>query len=207
MTTTEVQHSPPTASVQFIERAPLVTALAAGLYAIASFFFLLTYGSLPLVPAEALSHELNGPLGAVLNYVLPSLAMLGSLLGFAIHYRLHPARVLAVGSTVFASVCGAVVLLAVVDSNILATLGYLPFLTVKSLTDPEFIQTALDLPWPIVGHQLVCIIGVTLWILTAAVAVRRSSGACVACGRRSSVAAARRWGTPVTIAAAMIPGV
>ena len=207
MTTTGVQHHPPTASVRFIERAPLITALAAGIYAIAAFFFLLTHGSLPLVPAEALSHELNGPLGAVLAYVLPSLAMLGSLLGFAIHYRLLPARALVKSSTVFASVYGAVVLLAVVDSNILATLGYLPFLTVKSLTDPGFLRTAIDLPWPIVGHQLVCIIGVALWILTATVAVRRSSGACVACGRHSSVATARRWGKPVTIAAAIIPGV
>jgi hypothetical protein len=39
------------------------------------------------------------------------------------------------------------------------------------------------------------------------VAVRRNAGVCVACGRRSSVAATRRWGTPVTIAAAIIPGI
>ena len=48
---------------------------------------------------------------------LPSLAMLGSLLGFAIYYRLLPARALVKSSTVFASVYGAVVLLAVVDST------------------------------------------------------------------------------------------
>ncbi len=207
MTTSQVQHHPPTASVRFMERAPLITALAAGVYAIGALFFLLTQGSLPLVPAEAQSHELNGPLGAVLAYVLPSLALLGALIGFAIHYRLLPARAVALGSMIFASVYGAVVLLTVVDSTILATLGYLPFLTVKSLTDPGFLQTAIDLPWQIVGHQMACIIGVALWILTTTVAVRRSSGACVACGRHSSAATARRWAKPVTIAAAIIPGV
>ncbi|TJY66344.1 hypothetical protein E4J89_16395 [Arthrobacter sp. CAU 1506] len=207
MTTSDIQEHLPAARNRFIERVPLITAVAAGCYSLAAVFFLLTQGSLPLVPAEALSHELNGPLGTVLSYVLLSLAMAGCLLGFAVHYRLLPGRASAAGATVFASVYAGIALLAVVDSSILATLGYLPFLAVKSITDPGILQTALDLPWPIVGHQLACILGVALWILTAAVAVRRNSGACVACGRHSSGGAVRRWGTPVTIAAAVIPGV
>ncbi|MFT4471199.1 hypothetical protein ACMX2H_14955 [Arthrobacter sulfonylureivorans] len=207
MTISDIQEHLPAARNRFIERVPLITALAAGCYSVAAVFFLLAHGSLPLVPAEALSHEWNGPLGTVLSYVLLSLAMAGCLLGFAVHYRLLPGRASAAGATAFASVFSGIVLLAVVDSSILATLGYLPFLAVKSLTDPGFLQTAVDLPWPIVGHQIACIIGVALWILTATVAVRRRSGACVACGRHSSAATVRRRAKPVTIAAAIIPGV
>jgi hypothetical protein len=101
------------------------------------------------------------------------------------------------------------VLLLIVDTRLLTMLGYVPFLLVLALTDPAALPG--NYGWPIVGHQLVLLAGVALWTMTAAVGLRKSSGACLRCGRGDgsrgwlTAAAARRWGAPVTIAAAAIP--
>ncbi|WP_336711977.1 hypothetical protein [Arthrobacter sp. USHLN218] len=194
-----------------VSAAPLLTAVAALIYAAAAFAVVLPGRKLPLadpaVPVELA--PLNGPLGEVLMYLLPAGAVLGGLLALAVHVRRRPRRLLAGAAVAFALLYAAAVLLLAVDTRILTMLGYVPFLLVLALTDPAALPE--NYGWPIVGHQLVLLAGVALWTMTAAASLRKSSGACLRCGRNGGggrfAAATRRRGTPVTIAAAAIPAV
>jgi hypothetical protein len=192
-----------------LSAAPLATAVAAFTYAAAAFAVVLSGLKLPLadpaVPVELA--PLNGPLGEVLTYLLPAGAVLGGLLALAL--RVRPGRLLAGGAAGYALLYSAVVLLLIVDTRLLTMLGYVPFLLVLAFTDPAALPG--NYGWPIVGHQLVLLAGVALWSMTAAAGLRASSGACLRCGRRDgglgwfTAGAARRWGTPLTLAAAAIP--
>ncbi|WP_051298570.1 hypothetical protein [Arthrobacter castelli] len=147
--------------------------------------------------------------GDILTYLLPSLAVVGAVLAAAVHTS-RGRRPLAAAAISFAAAYAALVLLVIVDSKILALAGYIPFVIFKAIFDPAALQ-GLQAGWPVVGHQLVLLLGTGLWVLTAAAAVRKAAGACIRCGRRHdgvgwfSAAKAWRWGTPVTIAAAVIP--
>ncbi|GAB3518012.1 hypothetical protein GCM10027402_02300 [Arthrobacter monumenti] len=191
---------------------PLVTAAAALLYGSIAAVGLLTGNELPLGNADAPPgyNPLNGPLGDVLHYALPSLAMIGALIAAGVHRVRRPGKAFVYGSVGFAAVYSALILLLVADSRILTVLGYAPFLAVKAVTDPGSLQ-GMNLDWTVMLHQLVTLAGVGLWILTATAAARKASAACLSCGRRNddggwfTAEAARKWAAPVTIAAAVIP--
>ncbi|EMY32538.1 hypothetical protein D477_019633 [Arthrobacter crystallopoietes BAB-32] len=152
---------------------------------------------------------LNGPLGDLMMYLLPAGAAAGGLLALAIHLSRRPGPLLTGAAVAFAALYAGTVLLVAVDTRLLTMLGYIPFLLVLAATDPAALPA--DYGWPILGHQLVLLAGVGLWALTAATAVRKATGTCSHCGRSDrnrgwfTAAAARRWGPPVTIAAAAIP--
>ncbi|NJC23741.1 hypothetical protein BJ994_002817 [Arthrobacter pigmenti] len=193
---------------KLLPAVPLITSIAAFAYAAVAAAVVVLGGRLPLAdPAAPAEHApLNGPLGDVLHWVLPALAVLGGGLALAIHVRRRPGRLLAGAAVTFAVVYAGITLLLVVDSRLLTMLGYVPFLLINFLVNPGSLD--IDFHWPIVGHQAAVLAGVAMWVGTAVVAVRRSVGACLACGRgnnRFTAASARRWGKPVTIAAAVIP--
>ncbi|SDQ45163.1 hypothetical protein SAMN04489742_1167 [Arthrobacter crystallopoietes] len=198
-----------------MDRMPLATAAAAFLYAGIAALLLFNGDRLPLqdprIPAAVA--PLNGPLGDLLNYALPALAVAGGFIALAVHALRRPGRALAISATAFAGVYTALVLLVIVDSRILSMLGYLPYLAVNAIMDPGVLASVPEQGWPVLLHQLAAVTGVGLWILTAAAAVRKHSGACITCGRKHddggwlSAASAGKWGTPVTLAAAAIPAV
>ncbi|GAB3247999.1 hypothetical protein GCM10027562_06230 [Arthrobacter pigmenti] len=192
---------------------PLITAVAAFGYAAAVVVLLLSGGQLPFaVPAASPGNISPGGLPTgMLTYLLPVSAVIGGWLAAAIHARKRPPRFLAAAATAFGGAYTAVVLLFMVDSQILSVAGYIPFLLFKAIFDPAALQD-LDVQWAVLGHQLVLIAGIVLWLLTAATAVRKAKAACVLCGRNDdggrgwfSAAGAARWSTPVTVAAAIIP--
>jgi hypothetical protein len=196
-------------------RVPLATAGAAFLYAGTAALWLASGTRLPLqdprIPADLA--PLNGPLGDVLNYALPALAVAGGFIALAVHAVRRPGRLLVASATTFAAIYTALVLLVIVDSRILTLLGYLPYLAINAILDPGFLASVPEQGWPVLVHQLAAIAGVGLWLVTAAAAVRKHSGACLKCGRKHdgdgwlSAASAGKWGTPVTVAAAAIPAV
>ncbi|GAB3536239.1 hypothetical protein GCM10027403_16330 [Arthrobacter tecti] len=193
---------------KLLPAVPFITSISAFAYAAGAAAVVVLGGRLPLAdPAAPAEYApLNGPLGDVLHWMLPILAVLGGALALAVHARRRPGRLLASAAVTFAVVYAGIALLLVVDSRLLTMLGYVPYLLISFLTNPGSLD--IDFHWPIVGHQAAMLAGVALWVWTAVVVVRRSMDECLACGRGTNwftATAARRWGKPVTIAAAAIP--
>lgn len=209
MTTLNTKHS---TAYRFMSTVPLATAAAAFAYAAAVVLLLLNGGQVPFAASGDAPGNIapDGEPAALLTYLLPASAVVGGLLATVLHVQKRPSRILTAAAAVFAGGYTAVVLLFMVDSQILALAGYIPFLTFKAVSDPAALQN-LDVQWAVLSHQLVLIAGVVLWVSTAAIGARKTIGACIPCGRKDdgggwfSAAGAARWGTPVTIAAAIIP--
>jgi hypothetical protein len=96
--------------------------------------------------------------------------------------------------------------------NLLVMLGYIPYAVFHLFTSAkisQFYQESLT-QWATI-HQLLCLIGGFLWLAAAVSYARRSGGACLYCGRRSSLEAwyspenAARWGRIAVYVAMVAP--
>ncbi len=107
----------------------------------------------------------------------------------------------------------AVLLLFTTDLTLLVSLAYIPYVIVAlvrgSAFGQAFMQGLMQSGW-IMGHQLVCLAGGFLWLAATVSYARRSSEACMYCGRRegqegwTSPSKAARWGR-IAVYIAMIP--
>jgi hypothetical protein len=95
----------------------------------------------------------------------------------------------------------AVLLLLMTALNLLVKLGYLPYVILSLFTGAAFGQTYLAslTEWTTI-HQVLCLIGGSLWLAATVCYARRSGDACLYCGRRDgpegwrSPNYAARWG-------------
>lgn len=105
-----------------------------------------------------------------------------------------------------------VLLFLMIDVNLLAMLGYLPYAVYGLLTGSEFAQAYVGalFQWTM-AHQVLCLTGGFLWLGAAVSYARRSSDACLYCGRRerpegwTSADSAARWGRIAVYAAIVVP--
>ena len=89
----------------------------------------------------------------------------------------------------------AVLLLLMTDLTLLTTLAYVPYVVFRLLTGAEigfFLQQLTQSQW-LIAHQLLCLIGGFLWLAATVSYARRSTDACLYCGRRDSP---EGWNSP-----------
>ncbi|MRR28967.1 hypothetical protein EG834_01220 [bacterium] len=105
----------------------------------------------------------------------------------------------------------AILLLFIADLNLLVMLGYIPYIFFRLLTGADtgiYTESLIQSQW-LIAHQLLCLAGGFLWLAATISYSRRSSDACLQCGRRegtegwTSPDRAARWGR-IAIYAAMV---
>jgi hypothetical protein len=104
-----------------------------------------------------------------------------------------------------------VLLLLMTELNLLAILGYIPYIIFRLFTGAEvgFYLEAFT-KWTVV-HQWLCLIGGFLWLGATVSYTRRSGDACLYCGRRdglegwTSRESAARWGRIAVYVAILVP--
>ena len=104
-----------------------------------------------------------------------------------------------------------ILLLLMTDLNMLAMLGYIPFIIFRLFTGTEighYVEAFAQ--WTVV-HQWLCLIGGFLWLGATVSYARRSGDACLYCGRRdgpegwTSSENAARWGRIAVYVAIAVP--
>jgi hypothetical protein len=167
------------------------------------------------VLAGAVALDVGGPLRGTSvppDVVLLVVACLGTLTAALARWgtaRTRGARVAVTGAT--AVVLGGC--LALVNSTVLAALGYLPAVLIVSAFDPGTRENLAVYADPALGLQVAVLIGAALLAAATVVHVRRGAGACRRCGRRAvepawkRSEAAARWGRVAALVAAAVPAV
>ncbi len=103
-------------------------------------------------------------------------------------------------------------LLLMIGLDLLILVGYIPYTLRALLTGNEIARQLLQgwTQWSTL-HQLLCLLGGFLWLGATVVYARRSSRACLSCGRRdgpegwTSPAQAARWGRTAVIVGLLAP--
>jgi hypothetical protein len=115
--------------------------------------------------------------------------------------------------TIAGGLFAAILLLLMTDLTLLTTLAYIPYVVFRLLTGAEtgfYQQVLIQSQW-IITHQLLCLIGGFLWLAATVSYVRRSTDACLYCGRRdgpegwSNPNKAARWGRIAVYVAMVVP--
>ncbi len=106
-----------------------------------------------------------------------------------------------------------VLLLFMTDLNLLVMLAYIPYIVFRLLTGAEigiYVDSLIQSQW-VIAYQLLCIAGGFLWLAATISYARRSSDACLYCGRRdssenwTSPIQAARWGRTAVYVAMVVP--
>jgi hypothetical protein len=115
--------------------------------------------------------------------------------------------------TIAGGLFAAILLLLMTDLTLLTTLAYIPYVVFRLLTGAEtgfYQQVLIQSQW-IITHQLLCLIGGFLWLAATVSYIRRSTDACLYCGRRdgpegwSNPNKAARWGRIAVYVAMVVP--
>src|SRR5512135_778516 len=181
---------------------------ALGLYwAVSGRGFPFTFGPVP-DPSAPLLVRL-GPVVAwivVIMAGIPAAVMGAAMLRGAKSGLLRPLFITA------GALLAVFLLLFMTDFNLLLTLGYTPYGIVSLLTGSKYGQIYLAMfTQGTIAHQLLCLIGGFLWLGAAITYARRSSDACLYCGRRdgpegwTSPDKAARWGRIATYVSMVVP--
>ncbi len=158
----------------------------------------------------------SNPVGSVIGRLGPGVAWVivvlagipAAALGVAM---LRGVRVLRRWNITAGGVLAAVLLLAMPDLMLLESLGYVPFTLFRFVTGADTSYYLRLLAGSGVAHQLFCLIGGFLWLAATVSYARRSSDACLSCGRRDgpegwqSPEQAARWGRIAVYVAMAVP--
>lgn len=107
----------------------------------------------------------------------------------------------------------AVLLLFMADLNLLVMLAYIPYIIFRLLTRAEigiYTDSLIQSRW-LIAHQLLCLAGGFLWLAATVSYARKSSAACMQCGRRdgpegwTSPERAAHWGRIAVYAGMVVP--
>ncbi len=107
-----------------------------------------------------------------------------------------------------------ILLLLMIDLNLLVTLAYIPYILFRLLTGAGidfYLQMLNQSQWQL-AQQLLCLVGGFLWLAATVSYARRSSDACLYCGRRDNSEGwtnpdnAAQWGR-IAVYIAMVPPV
>lgn len=110
-------------------------------------------------------------------------------------------------------ILAAILFLLMTDLTLLTTLAYIPYIIFRLITGADngiFVQQLAQSQW-IMAHQLLCLIGGFLWLAATVSYARRSTDACLYCGRRdgpegwTSPSNAARWGRIAVYVAMVAP--
>ncbi len=102
-------------------------------------------------------------------------------------------------------------LLLMTDLSLLTLLGYIPFVIFRLLSRGDISPYLREAAQAALGHQLLCLIGGFLWLAATVSYARRSSDACLYCGRSdapeswTSPVQAARWGRIAVYVAMAVP--
>ena len=111
------------------------------------------------------------------------------------------------------AVLAAVLLLLMADFTMLMMVAYIPYTVVKLITGADigfYLQALTQVQW-ILAHQVLCLIGGFLWLAATVSYARRSSDACLYCGRRDGLDGwkspdhAARWGRIAVYVSMVVP--
>jgi len=106
-----------------------------------------------------------------------------------------------------------ILLLLMTDLNLLVTIAYIPLVIFKLFTGADvslYVQQLTQYGWSI-AHQLLCLVGGFLWLAATVSYARRSTDACLYCGRQdgpegwTSPNKAARWGRIAVYVAMVVP--
>ncbi len=194
--------------------APYAAAAWSLLYAALGLYWALGGGSFPYAPAgeESVMGPLLGRLGQAAAWTVVIAAGLpAAALGAAMLRGAKKLRLLLILAGALLSV---VLLLFMTDLTLLISLGYIPFILFSVITGLGYGQSVLKeliQGWWVIAHQLWCLIGGFLWLAATVSYARRSSQACLYCGRRdgpqgwTSPQHAARWGRIAVYVALIAP--
>jgi hypothetical protein len=100
------------------------------------------------------------------------------------------------------AILAAILFLLMTDLTVLTTLAYIPYVLFRLLTGADiglYAQGLAQSQW-IMAHQLLCLVGGFLWLAATVSYARRSTDACLYCGRQddpegwTSPSKAAHWG-------------
>ena len=106
-----------------------------------------------------------------------------------------------------------VLLLFMADLSLLTMIAYIPYVIFRLITGADaslYVQELIQSKW-ILAHQLFCLVGGFLWLAATVSYARRSTDACLYCGRRdgpegwTSPNKAARWGRIAVYVAMVVP--
>ena len=194
--------------------APYAAVAWSLVYAALGAYWAVSGRGFPYAP-ETVSDDLGpviGRFGPGVAWIVVMMAGIpAAALGAAMLRRVQSRALRSLFITAGALLAG-VLLLLMTDINLLILLGYTPYGIVKLITGAEFGRVYLEMlgQWTVV-HQLLCPIGVFLWLGATVSYARRSGDACLYCGRRdgsegwTSPNNAARWGRIAVYVGMVVP--
>ena len=155
---------------------------------------------------------LGGRFGPVVAWIIViAVGLPAAAVGAAMLRGVRKLRPLLISVGVLLAV---VLLLCMTDLTLLIALGYTPYIVFSLITGAGYGQRVLNefaQSWWIIAHQLWCLIGGFLWLAATVSYTRRSSNACLYCGRGdgpegwTSPVKAARWGRIAVYVAMVAP--
>jgi hypothetical protein len=157
-------------------------------YAALGLYWAVSGRGFPYAPGfvNSVMGPIAGRLGPVVAWVIVIAAGIPAVaLGTAILRGVRRLRPLVITA---GALLAAVLLLLMADLNLLVTLAYIPFVVFRLLTggDIKFYVNELTQSQWIIAHQLFCLIGGFLWLAATVSYARKSTDACLYCGRQDS---------------------
>jgi len=181
------------------------------IYAVLGVYWVVSGRGFPYAP-ETMANVIGpvvGQLGLSVAWVVVIMAGIPAVaMGVAMLRGIRALRPLFITA---GTLLAGVLLLLMTELNLLAMLGYIPFIIFRLFTgaDISFYLKAFT-QWTMV-HQWLCLIGGFLWLGATVSYARRSGDACLYCGRRdgpegwTSPEKAARWGRIATYVAMLVP--
>ncbi len=182
-------------------------------YASLGLYWAVSGHGFPYTPelVSSIAGPLAGRFGPVVAWIIViALGIPAVALGMA---RLSGVRTLRPPLIAAGAILAAILFLLMTDLTVLTTLAYIPYVLFRLLTGADIGLYVVELAqsqW-IMAHQLLCLIGGSLWLAATVSYARRSTDACLYCGRRdspegwTSPSKAARWGRIAVYVAMLVP--
>jgi len=189
------------------------TAVAWSLiYAALGLYWAVSGGGFPLASAlVSSSGPLAGRFGPVIAWSIVVAAGIPAVaVGTAMLRGVRQLRPLLITAGILLA---GVLLLFMADLSLLTMIAYIPYVIFRLITGADaslYVQELIQSKW-ILAHQLFCLVGGFLWLAATVSYARRSTDACLYCGRRdgpegwTSPNKAARWGRIAVYVAMVVP--
>jgi hypothetical protein len=182
------------------------------IYAALGLYWAVSGGGFPLASALASSTgPLAGRFGPVIAWSIVVAAGIPAVaVGTAMLRGVRQPRSLLITA---GALLAAVLLLFMTDLALLTMIAYIPYVIFRLITGADvglYVQQLTESKW-ILAHQLFCLVGGFLWLAATVSYARRSTDACLYCGRRdgpegwTSPNKAARWGRIAVYVAMVVP--
>ena len=160
---------------------------------------------------SSVAGPLAGRFGPVVAWIIViALGIPAAAVGIAMLRGVRTLRPLLIAA---GAILAAILFLLMTDLTVLTMLAYIPFVIFRLLTGADvgiYAQELTQSQW-IIAHQLLCLVGGFLWLAATVSYARRSTDACLYCGRQdnpegwTSPSKAARWGRIAVYVAMVAP--